>query len=106
MASTLKTTEDPKAHLVRLVKDFNNAMLISKNASDQLRGRPMRIAQADVEQNLWFITTMDSAKIEELLRDPRACVTMQKGTTPPLLFFQTLLRMIADGGARTVPGRW
>jgi general stress protein 26 len=81
MASKLSTTEDPKARLVRLVKDFSNAMLITKNASGQLRGRPMRIAQADVEQNLWFITTMDSTKLEELLRDPRACITMQKGTT-------------------------
>jgi general stress protein 26 len=78
MASKLNRTEDPKAHLVRLVKDFDNAMLITKNASDQLRGRPMRIAKADVEQNLWFITSMDSAKIEELMRDPRACITMQK----------------------------
>merc|ERR1711977_292147 len=32
----------------------------------------------ELEQNLWFITSMDSAKIEELLRDPRACITMQK----------------------------
>lgn len=78
MAGKLNVTEDPKAHLVRLVKDFDNAMLITKNSSDQLRGRPMRIAKADVEQNLWFITSMDSAKIEELLRDPRACITMQK----------------------------
>jgi general stress protein 26 len=83
MAGKLNVTEDPKAHLVRLVKDFDNAMLITKNSSDQLRGRPMRIAKADVEQNLWFITSMDSAKIEELLRDPRACITMQKSTHPP-----------------------
>merc|ERR1711879_304591 len=80
MAGKLNVTEDPKAHLVRLVKDFDNAMLITKNSSDQLRGRPMRIAKADVEQNLWFITSMDSAKIEELLRDPRACITMQKNS--------------------------
>jgi hypothetical protein len=83
MAGKLNVTEDPKAHLVRLVKDFDNAMLITKNSSDQLRGRPMRIAKADVEQNLWFITSMDSAKIEELLRDPRACITMQKSAPPP-----------------------
>lgn len=72
--------EDPKAHLVRLVKEFSNAMLITKNASDQFRGRPMRVAKADVEQNLWFVTTMDSAKVEELMRDPRACITMQMST--------------------------
>jgi general stress protein 26 len=81
MAST-KLNEDPKAHLVRLVKDFDNAMLVTKNVSEQLRARPMRIAKADVEQNLWFLTSMDSAKIEELMRDPRACITMQKSTPP------------------------
>lgn len=77
----LKLNEDPKVHLVRLVKEFNYAMLITRNASDQLRGRPMRVAKADMEQNLWFVTTMDSTKVEELLRDPRACITMQQSTT-------------------------
>jgi len=69
--------EDPKAHLVRLVKDFSYAMLITRNSSDQLRARPMRIAKADVEQNLWFMTTMGSTKVQELQNDPRACVTLQ-----------------------------
>lgn len=72
--------EDAKTHLVRLVKDFSNAMLVTRNASDQLRGRPMRVAKSDVEQNLWFVTTMDSAKVEELVKDPRACITMQQST--------------------------
>merc|ERR1711879_519621 len=62
MAGKLNVTEDPKAHLVRLVKDFDNAMLITKNSSDQLRGRPMRIAKADVEQNLWCITMQKNSE--------------------------------------------
>merc|ERR1711879_1089472 len=69
MAGKMGVTEDPKAHLVRLVKDFDNAMLITKNSSDQLRGRPMRIAKADVEQNLWFITSIDKGGIEEIWKE-------------------------------------
>ncbi len=68
-------TSDPKAvETVRdLIKDVETAMLttVSENG---LVSRPMKTQHIEFDGDLWFLTKKDTAKYEELLKDPRVNV--------------------------------
>lgn len=68
-------TSDPKAvETVRdLIKDVETAMLttVSENG---LVSRPMKTQHIEFDGDLWFLTKKDTAKYDELLKDPRVNV--------------------------------
>jgi len=63
-------------HLSELLESFDNAMLITRHG-DQNHARPMAIAEVDGASTLWFVTTIDSPKAEEIHQDARVSVTFQ-----------------------------
>jgi general stress protein 26 len=65
------------SHLVSMLRDFKEATLVTRSRSGSLHGRPMSIAQVDDNATLWFITSVGSAKVDELADDARATVTLQ-----------------------------
>src|SRR5687767_1244995 len=67
-----------REHFVALLKSFSNAMLVtcSKENGD-LHGRPMALAEAGENGELWFVSEVESKKIAEIAADPRVSVTMQ-----------------------------
>lgn len=73
MASTPQ--EQFQSHL----DGFDNAMLVTRAADGQLRSRPMALATAEPSSNLWFVTSNDSGKVDEIEANPEVCVTMQGG---------------------------
>jgi general stress protein 26 len=80
-------TEQPQREetiekLRSLLDEFDDAMLVSIDAHGHPHARPMRIAAREQEQHddLWFVTSVDSAKIAELRRDPHVAVTMADGS--------------------------
>lgn len=64
-----------------LVREFNDAMLVSVSVEGQLRGRPMQIVAFNREtpDDLWFVTALASEKIEEIRTQPRVVVTLADG---------------------------
>lgn len=70
----------PDAHLRELLAEFGTAMLVTRTAEGQLRGRPMAVAGVDPDGTLWFASDRRSGKVEELARDSHAAVTMQSGS--------------------------
>lgn len=70
---------DPKEHLHDVITHFDEAMLITRTREDGLHARPMVIAHAEGDGSLWFVTPVDSGKVDEMLEDPRTSVTMQGG---------------------------
>ena len=70
---------DPKEQLHEVIAHFDDAILITRTPDDRLHGRPMVIAEASSDGGLWFVTSVDSGKVDELQQDPRASVTMQGG---------------------------
>ncbi|OWR30766.1 general stress protein [Saccharibacillus sp. O23] len=68
-------TSDPQAvETVRdLIKDVETAMLttVSENG---LVSRPMKTQHIEFDGDLWFLTKKDTAKYDELLKDPRVNV--------------------------------
>jgi general stress protein 26 len=65
------------AHLVSLLRDFDAATLVTRLRGGSLHGRPMSIARVEDNATLWFITSVASAKVEEVAEDARAMVTAQ-----------------------------
>jgi general stress protein 26 len=59
---------------------FGTAMLCTRQPDGALRGRPMAIARSEENGDVWFVTKLDTGKVEELLRDPHVAVTMQSKT--------------------------
>lgn len=64
-----------------LIGEFSDAMLVSLDAEGHLRGRPMRIVAHghDDADDLWFVTAVDSEKLEEIFQDSRVAVTLADG---------------------------
>jgi general stress protein 26 len=73
-------TPETVSHLVSLLRDFEAATLITRQRGGSLHGRPMAIARVDDNVTLWFVTSIASAKVEEIAEDSRAMVTFQSAS--------------------------
>tara|TARA_R110002049_G_scaffold305056_1_gene501021 strand:+ start:69818 stop:70300 length:483 start_codon:yes stop_codon:yes gene_type:complete len=70
---------DKKEKLIDLIEDFDNAMLVTHGNDEGLQARPMAIADATENGEIWFITDRNSGKIAEIESNPEVGVTMQSG---------------------------
>jgi general stress protein 26 len=79
MANAKTTTPDEKAqqNFFEILKEFKDAMLVTRGSSAGLHARPMAIADTDQDGSLWFITGGDSSKVFELEKDATALAVMQ-----------------------------
>jgi general stress protein 26 len=59
---------------------FETAMLVTKGSGAALRARPMAIAGRESNGDLWFSTSIDSPKVEELEKEAQVCATLQSST--------------------------
>ena len=67
--------------LKKLLQDFDTAMLVTRTDDGFLRARPMAIQEpaAEFTCDLWFASSIDSQKMEEIARNPHVCVTCLRG---------------------------
>ncbi|HET8936424.1 MAG TPA: pyridoxamine 5'-phosphate oxidase family protein [Polyangiales bacterium] len=56
---------------------FDQAMLVTHSSQSGLRARPMAIAEITEDGSVWFITGVDSTKVNEALQDPNIMAVMQ-----------------------------
>jgi general stress protein 26 len=68
--------EESGRHLHDLIKEFRTAMLVTQEGGE-LHSRPMAIAEFGSDNDIWFSTSIQSPKIEEIRSNPRVLVTMQ-----------------------------
>jgi len=61
---------------VELCKKFDLAMLVTVGVGGRLASRPMIIAQLENDGDLWFATSKESLKVEDILHNSSVCVTM------------------------------
>jgi general stress protein 26 len=64
-------------HLVDMLRTFDNALLITRTHAGALHGRPMGIAELEDDGTIWFITDIESKKLQEIEEDPSAMVALQ-----------------------------
>lgn len=65
-----------RKEFLELLKHFDAAMLVTAR-DRQLRSRPMAIAESTDDGRLWFVTSVDSAKLDEITENPNVNVAMQ-----------------------------
>lgn len=59
-----------------ILESFDTAMLITQRDSE-IRSRPMAIADSSADGRLWFLTDIESGKLDELTDAPMVNVSMQ-----------------------------
>jgi general stress protein 26 len=72
--------QDPRVHLIDLIKDFDTAMLATRCADGTVRARPMAVQEVKADGDLVFCAGLDSPKVLELQQDPRVAVILQGKT--------------------------
>ena len=70
-------SNESKEHLFEVVERFDTAVLVTSAENGDFHGRPMSIAGKDGDGTLWFLTSIESPKIDELANDARALAVMQ-----------------------------
>lgn len=64
-----------------ILDDVNVCMLVDRFQGG-LRARPMALHfDDDEDQALWFVTDVDSGKVDEVTQNPSVCVSIQDGQT-------------------------
>lgn len=77
MAAMVSGTQSTTERFLEVLKNFDTAILLTHSPEGTLHGRPMAFADVESDGTLWFLTRVDSPKIEEISADPRAFVTCQ-----------------------------
>jgi general stress protein 26 len=75
-----KTTQDKaEQHFFEVLKDFDQAMLVTHGSSVGFHARPMAIAKTETDGSVWFITGGETPKVDELKQDSAILAVLQKG---------------------------
>ncbi len=69
--------DNNQEHFHELLKEFDTAMLVTRAADGELRARPMAIADTEPDGDVWFVSGIDTAKVDEIQREPRVNVSLQ-----------------------------
>lgn len=67
-------------HLYAILKDFHVAMVVSHGDDGALIACPMAIARIDRGGSMFFTTSVESARAEDLAADPRVTMVVQSKT--------------------------
>lgn len=74
-------TEKKLEQLYELIDGIETAMLTSRRSDGSLVSRPMQTQARRAGTDLWFMTSIDSGKIEELLTEPQVNLGYYKAGT-------------------------
>jgi general stress protein 26 len=70
---------EKRDHVKKLVAGFDTAMLVTSALEGGLRSRPLAVAANRGDGKLYFSTSIESAKVKELEREPNVNVVLQDG---------------------------
>lgn len=70
------STEQAHEHFMQLLRSFDTAVLVTRSQQGPLHARPMLIADVGENGELWFVTDVNSPKVEELFADSQVAVVM------------------------------
>src|SRR3954470_12265845 len=68
---------EKRDRLLRLIGEFDTAMLVTQTREGGLRARPLSLSSASSLDALYFSTAIDSGKVAELEADPRVVACLQ-----------------------------
>lgn len=66
-----------RERLLDVLATFSEGMLVTRTPAGDLRARPMALAEINADGDVWFTTSVESGKIDEIEADDSVCVTFQ-----------------------------
>lgn len=70
-------SEKAQQNFFELLKKFDTAMLVTHGKGGPLHARPMAIAETSEDGSVWFITGLDTPKVDEIDKDSELVATFQ-----------------------------
>lgn len=67
-------TKQDKLETIRDILDDNDTPMVTTIHHDKLISRPMKMLEAEFDGTLWFATTKDTAKFDEIRQNPNVNV--------------------------------
>jgi general stress protein 26 len=80
MANAKTTHDKAEQHFFEILKEFDQAMLVTHGSTAGLHARPMAIAGTEEDGSIWFITGGETSKVYELEKDSTILAVMQKAS--------------------------
>jgi general stress protein 26 len=77
--STQLSEPEKRERLRELMSSFCVAMLTTHSGGEEMRARPLAIADKHTDGELYFATAVESPKVGEIRANPQVNVTMQDG---------------------------
>ena len=77
--SEISDMSDKQKHFQDILQSFDTAMLTTIGTDNKPRSRPMRIAKICDDDVLWFVTSVESGKVDEIEANNNAAIVMQGG---------------------------
>lgn len=88
------TSQESTEHFFELLQKFDTAILVTRAPAGTMHGRPLTIADKEVDGTLWFLTSVQSGKVAEIAADARALVAMQSSNR--FIVVHGLVEVVAD----------
>lgn len=92
------------AKIKELTKDIHIAMLITVADDGSLHARPMATESADFDGTLWFVTRIESGKVEEIRDDSHVLVSYEQPKDGMYLSLQGRAGIVRDRA--TIKQHW
>ncbi len=73
------SSSEVASHFLELLRAIHTGTVITHLPAGELRGRPMSVAHVEDDGALWFFTSVQSGKVDELATDRRALVSLADG---------------------------
>jgi len=73
------SSDEQAQHFIALLKKFQNVMLVTHTGKHGFHARPMAIADVEDDGRMWFITSVDTAKVHEIEVDSQVHLVAQDG---------------------------
>lgn len=90
------TTQEKLGQLYELIDDIKVALLTTRRADGSLVSRPMATQARTEGTDLWFVTNLDTAKIDELEHDPHVNLGYYKDATYEFVSVSGVARLSRD----------
>jgi general stress protein 26 len=77
----MASKQSGREHLYDLLKGFDTAMLVTYPTGGPAHARPMAVAELRPDVDTYFVTSIDSPKIEEIEENPSVTLTFRSSAT-------------------------
>lgn len=74
-------TQDERAKVAELIKDFRFAMFTTQQRDGKLASRPLTVQEAEFDGDLWFLVSKTSSPVADLSADAKANVSFSSDSS-------------------------